>query len=135
MVRKFDRLFGRIQYTNYLLNDKTLSKYLSGIALCELATHSGVPMIQELCIKLLNFSKLARPSKLAIDREGFLLTKEKPVIKPISYDTRLSFERAFNISPQEQINFEKSLNSELSIDIIEFLNKYSNFKITEFRDI
>lgn len=135
LVRKPHRLFGRIQYTNYKLNQKRLLRYISGLGLCELASHSGVPMIQEFCLKLLNDSKLARPDSLAIDREAGLFSESFPQYLPISQETRESFHRAFDISPIEQIIFEKNLNAYKSKYLDEFLCKYRNFKPTQSREI
>jgi len=133
MVRNPKRLFGRIQYTNLHMRDELRDKYISGLALCELSMHSGVPLIQELCLKMLNLTNMVCPSKLAIDREA-MVTEQKASYRIIDYNTRLSFERAFGISPIEQDEIEKSFDATYSPKVIQFLKQFENFKASEHRD-
>lgn len=134
MVRKVDRLIGRIQYTNYDLNETKLSKYIAGLGLCELANHPGVPIIQELCLTLLNKSGYKSPLRLAIDREG-MVSESTAAYKTITMETRASFERAFGITPFEQIMIEKSFGANYSEQAKQFIKKNHEFKNKQDRGL
>jgi len=81
-------------------------RYLEGVARCELSLARGVPVLQAWALGLLRAcgtSKKALPSAALADYfvVGAWLAGEEAVVEP-SREARLSFERAFGITPEEQ---------------------------------
>jgi hypothetical protein len=110
--------------------EKSVNRYIASIGLCELALNRGVPMLQAFALKLLEFSKGARP----LDRAKSYRSTFEPAltVEPISYESRLSFESAFSIPVMEQIEFEDDLGLSNIHSILQQIHRFKNFhkKIT-----
>jgi hypothetical protein len=111
MVRNPQRVLGRAGWTTYPVQSRTFARrLLKSIGLCELACGSGVPVIQSFALELMRLG--SGPMWRQYDRlnaarlEGKL---SKILPSPITMDTRLSFEEAWNITVAEQISIEKSM--------------------------
>lgn len=123
MVRKPERIFGRVQYTSHLLNDEKQKRYITGIGLCELASNKGIPVLQQFSLKLLELGEHKAPLALARE-ESNLVTLETAEILPITPEARTDFERAFGISVVHQLYLEEQFSANTDL---EFINKYKNF--------
>jgi hypothetical protein len=127
MIRKPERLMAR---SALMVEDfsKSLDRYLSSVALCELANNVGIPILQSFSLHLLQLSGCARPLANCKDYKS----KFEPSIelKSISNETRESFYRAFGIDIPTQVAMEESLGQSISSDINQFLQKYKNFHQT-----
>lgn len=106
----------QLMLSNY---SRSVQRYVASIGLCELALSSGVPMMQAFALKLIALSNGARP----LDQAKIYRSKFEPslTLQPVEYHSRLSFERAFNISVSEQLQFEKDMGASINL---EFLDKY-----------
>lgn len=113
MIRTPKRLFGRVQYTSHVnMDPKT---YYTSVGLCELAINKGVPMLQNFSLDLISRGNGYISS--AILEERYHKNSDNSLhIEPVHLFTRYSFERAFGISIQEQINFEQQMNTHVQID-------------------
>lgn len=120
--RSMERLcYAPIQYKN------CIDRYLSGIGLCELATYSGIPVMQSFALRLL---QIAHVKPLAsIDRIPAAQSGNKVMFKPIADITRSDFELAFGLPYQDQLVMENQIAGDLSMypNIEEYTNKYKNF--------
>lgn len=109
---------------------KCLNRYMSGIGLCELASNVGVPILQAWSLRLLFDSGFDKPLG-SVDKQFALFTDlEKIEITNIDFETRLSFQEAFNITIIEQLELEKTIlagNSISNPKLINFINKYKTF--------
>jgi len=109
---------------------KCLDRYLAGIGLCELASNVGVPILQAWSLRLLYDSGFNKPLG-SINKEFSLFTNLDQIkITDIDFQTRLSFQDAFNISVCEQMDLERIIlagNSISNPKLINFINKYKNF--------
>jgi hypothetical protein len=87
-------------------------RWLNGVARCELSLARGLPVLQAWALQVLRTT--ATLKKLPVDefREYFVvgawLAGEEACL-PVEAECRLSFERAFGWSPEEQLRFEVSV--------------------------
>lgn len=110
---------------------KAADRYLAGTALCALAVNTGVPILQTWALRRLIDSKLTRPLG-SVDKFPALDADNAEVkIDNITDETRISFARAYNISPQDQIFVEEALLAGNHIDdnIYKYIQKYSKFHL------
>jgi hypothetical protein len=101
--------------TKYYDCEKTATPYARTIADCESKIHRGVPMLGPYFNRVL---ELLGPGPMLnddADRHRFKMAESMKVKQlPITLEARLSFEEAFSITVDEQINFELGL-SKLSL--------------------
>lgn len=95
------------------------------IAMGELALAEGQPVIQALCCRLINLThgvELVKraPYRDEVMREFLRKGGFNPKVKPISIETRMSFENAFGISVERQIQMEAYLST---LDV-QFVDSY-----------
>lgn len=105
MVKEPLRTMARIQYSD----DRYLSiwqRYLSGVGLCELATNSGVPIMQALSLVLISQSLKPLGS---VDKVPALHSGNLSEVRHISDVTRVDYEVAFGITPSLQKEIEAAL--------------------------
>jgi len=111
MVREpWSVLSGATASHRWLREPAFARRYLEGVARCELSLAVGVPVIQAWALRLLRACgthRKALPSAALADYfvVGARLVDESCVVEP-SREARLSFERAFGISPDEQLQWE-----------------------------
>lgn len=125
MVREPIRVISRGAYVDKLY---PWNKYFAAIGLCELAVHSGVPILQSLAISNLMQSGLEKPLRTL--KKDFTFSGTSPNIQPISEETRWSFYRAFDITPLEQKNIESSMASDSNknfAEVLNYINKNKDF--------
>lgn len=104
-----------------------VDRYLSGIGLCELASYSGVPVMQSFAIRILQISST---SPLAsVNRIPASLSGNVVAIKQIADDTRYDFELAFGIPVIQQMDMERQIVGDTNIhpSILNYIQRYRNF--------
>lgn len=127
MVRKPFRMAGRIQYTQYSLNDVKVKHYLTGLGLCELASNKGVPVLQDLAIRIIQIGDYKKPLKIVKD-EGNLFSKGIAQVLPVTLEARTDFAEAFGVSVQEQLELERIIKADYSDKyLFEFLIRNAEF--------
>lgn len=107
--RPSKRLYSDLVSTKPLHSKKVYNKWVGAVAGCGAAASSGIPIFQEF------YRWLARTSKPWIPEVGSYYHKYRSELvngmdyklRPISWDTRISFYLAHNITPEEQILVEK----------------------------
>jgi uncharacterized protein YacL (UPF0231 family) len=129
MVKDPWRTMARMSYCETKF-ERCWQRYLTGIALCELACDRGVPILQAWCIFLMSKANLSRPIG-SVDKYPARLSRTV-VISPSEVDptTREDFSIAFGVTPQEQIDFERKLAGQLIFDtqsISKFIQSYKLF--------
>jgi len=110
------------------LNRKGRATFLNGLAECEIILNKGVPVLHSFAQAL---RRNAGTSKVAFDPtsgEHYRYMRELKTrmnvhtIVPITLEARLSYHRAFNCSPEQQVFYESLLDAwtfPLDGDIIE----------------
>jgi hypothetical protein len=96
----------------WLREPKFGRRWLSGVARCELSLARGLPVLQSFALKVLStvgVSDKALPSAALADYFviGAWLAGPESAIRPTS-ECRASFERAFGLTPDEQVALENS---------------------------
>lgn len=85
-------------------------RWVHGVARCELSLALGVPVLQAAALSVLRQTIGGKPVHLDALADQFWsgawLAGEDDVV-PVSWETRLSFERAFGLSPDEQLLWER----------------------------
>jgi len=86
-------------------------RWVNGVARCELSLALGVPVLQAAALSVLSQTETRRAVPVDALSDYFaigawLAGAEEAVI--ISADARLSFERAFGLSPEEQVLWERT---------------------------
>jgi hypothetical protein len=131
MVRKPDRVLSRSQYTSVeVRNEQFLNRYLTANGLCELSLNSGVPVLQQFSLKLMELGQYQKPTT-TYDRVKQFMNTDELKVTPISIETRRSFELAFDIPINEQLSIEQEINAKCNV---EFINKYKRFHIIRGAD-
>lgn len=84
-------------------------RWIAGVSRCELSVARGVPVLQEIALKMHLATESLKPLGSDAYRDYFVvgawLAGRKDVIRP-SREARLSFERAFGVSPSTQLQWE-----------------------------
>jgi hypothetical protein len=107
---------------------RCLDRYISGVALCELATNRGVPILQQWAKMLLSFGSskpLGSVNKFAARTSGV----KDLTPTPISLETREDFSIAFDITIQQQLDFENGLAAVTLNPIEQTILKYKHFHL------
>lgn len=113
MVRDWRKvLSGACASHRWLVEPKFGRRWLSGVARCELSLALGLPILQVFALKLLKAmgQQKSVPEAALADQfaVGAWLAEERDVI-PVSLEARLSFEKAFGVSPDDQKVIEDSV--------------------------
>lgn len=115
MVRDPIRVMSRSCFTDFKWKD--LSRYVAALGLCELANNSGVPVLQQYALWLLERSGYKKPvSTLLLWYQQPL---ENAVIRPITAMSRVQFEQSFGISIPEQLAYEQLFEAKINYAYIE----------------
>lgn len=122
MVREPIRSISRGAYSE---KEQPWPAFYAAIGLCELAVHSGVPILQSLGISHIVKSGLTRP--LRTYQQDTTFSGSEPAIISISEVTRWSFYRAFGIHPEEQVVIERSMAPDYTNITNHYIEKHKNF--------
>lgn len=130
MIRNPTRVLSRIRYSDQNWGP-CLNKFLVSLGLCELSVNMGVPILQQLAIWLIRRGGCDRP--LTTVKTDHYDSQAVLEVLNIDLNTRCSFERAFGIGIEEQLNIENMLRDDHNdhpdhSDINNLLNKL-NFKL------
>lgn len=111
MVRNPDRVLARLPYTIQDYVGSGWRRYLKGVAMCETALSTGVPILWAIAAGL---SGAARSSQPLFPREPeyanqYQLLKSPPRRALITSDVRASFAAAWGFSPTQQVEMESAL--------------------------
>lgn len=122
MVRNPYRVIGRARYTDTDWPD--LNRYIVSIGLCELACNSGVPILQQFALYLMDRGAYNKPVA-RIDRE-YVKLEDNIQVLPITAQSRDDFEMAFGITIAEQIRMEElfSVNNNKYRAYVDRYNKF-----------
>nr|WRQ65252.1 RNA-dependent RNA polymerase [Tolivirales sp.] len=104
MARRPDRIIGRTGVrTRYVAKTK-IKSFVSTLGMCERASGWGVPIISEMATKMINLGGKISPSQL----NPYMVTQYKYLKYPpiVSMEARLSYERAWGVSVQDQLRLE-----------------------------
>lgn len=108
MVRNPERVLARLPWMVKKQPEARDKQWLKSIGMCELALNLGLPVMQAIATKLIKLS----PKKYIVTPLHYMAKHE--VMKPwratpveVRYEARLSYERAWGISPQQQLDYEK----------------------------
>lgn len=125
LVREPHRLLARSAYVQQ--DYRNWGRYLSSLGLCELACSPGVPVLQQFGLMLLHRSGLSRP--LGAMHKHRTVDMPDISIKPVSMSSRISFERAFGITVEDQYAMENNMGRlcKPTQKLTQFINKYKSF--------
>lgn len=93
-------------------------RVLKSIAMCELACSSGVPIVQEYCVKLIEALEGVRPSRLDVTEEALVRLRAwlgkgadytKSRASEVTQAARANFFEAFGIDEAEQLGVESRM--------------------------
>jgi hypothetical protein len=109
-------LSGAFSSHRWLREPKAGRRWCKGVSRCELSLNRGVPVLQAFALSVLKSTADERePSAdwfLDYYVQGAWLAGERDVI-PVSREARISFEKAFGISPEDQVALERSFSGRI----------------------
>lgn len=113
MVREpWSVLSGAYASHRWLREPRFGRRWVKGVAMCELSLALGVPVLQAAALSVLRQVADSGPAPVEALADYFVvgawLAEAKDVV-PVCVEARLSFERAFGISVDEQLAWEASL--------------------------
>lgn len=115
MVREWERVIsGAFSSHRYLSEPKYAREWMTGVAMCELSIARGVPVLQAWALWALR--RLGHTRRVRADPfvdyfvRGAWLAGEDAAVG-VSAEARLSFERAYGLTPEEQCALEDSFAS------------------------
>lgn len=131
MVKTPLRALSRACYSDKPLTPKSVLRYYRGLGLCELATSSGVPILQALAVKFLLLSQGARPLGSVDKVYAKSMNQGGIEYTPVTTTTRMSFALAFGISISEQLSIEEALvgHSYIAKTIHQLVKPYKYFHL------
>lgn len=114
MCRNPTRVADRTGWTTRKWPARFIKRYIYSLGLCELSVGSGVPIHQSVALSLIRRAGQQKywsriEEHYIASRERYSGTRAAP--RSIDYQSRLSFEAAWGITPQEQIRIEAKFNS------------------------
>jgi hypothetical protein len=86
-------------------------RWLNGVARCELSLARGLPVLQAWACKILESTETRKAVPVEALRDYFVMgawLADLGSVVPVAHECRLSFERAFGWSPEEQVLRENS---------------------------
>lgn len=109
MVRNPVRMLKRVQWAVGRMHPKHKINYITSVGLCLMSIGMGLPVAQ-----FIGATMAALSGKYILTEYHYSASKQfkrpgKAHIVPPNYDVRLSFEKAWGISPHQQITIENSL--------------------------
>lgn len=112
MVRDYRKvLSGATSSHKWLREPLYATRYLQGVARCELSLSRGVPVLQSWSLSMLGISNTAKVLKEDPFADYFVVGAwfaDEGDAVPVSTEARISFERAFGIGVEEQKRLESS---------------------------
>jgi len=114
MVREWHRVLSGAFSSHVHLNEPKFARlWMAGVARCELSIARGVPILQEWAKRAIQALETRRSMKVDLYRDYYALgawLAELDVVVDVSLDARISFERAFGVSPDLQVMFENGMD-------------------------
>lgn len=114
MVREWQRvLSGAFCSHIHLREPKFARRWMHGVARCELSIAIGVPVLQAWALGAIHATSGVRLAKSDFYRDSFALGAwfaEVGDQVEVSLDARISFEKAFGVSVEEQIRMERGFD-------------------------
>lgn len=115
MVRDYRKVLSGFSASHRWLNEPRFGRrWLRDVCRCELSLALGLPVLQTFFIKMLNhygnLKAVGEDPLVDWFQLGAWLASERDVV-PVSSQTRLSFERAFGLSSDDQLLFEGLLRA------------------------
>lgn len=110
MVRTPWRAITRASYTTHQYRSTGWYRYLKSLGDCELACNRGVPILQQFALALIRASngfKALPVESLPYELRVRMNRERDPGPLPITDEARFTFQRAFDISPDEQRHWER----------------------------
>jgi len=114
MVRDYRKVVSGACSSHVHLKDPSfVGRYLRGVALCEASLSRGLPVLQAWSSRLFARTKSLRAVDASFYRDYQVLGVDvdqlvEPVAEEVQAETRVSFERAFGLSPEAQLQLENS---------------------------
>jgi hypothetical protein len=122
MVRDWRKILSQMFSNHHHINERSqIGKYVRSVAMCELALTAGLPIVQYLAVRLLSITDSTMPLQEQVQREyqargvGIDTLHSARFVEPTNL-SRLSFERAFGISPERQLLIESYLSQVKLVD-------------------
>jgi len=113
MVRDWRSVFsGALCSHRWLREPKFASEWLTGVARCELSLAIGVPLLQAWALKILSTTGFSGRVRCHPFQEYFVVGAWMAAAEAsaeVSPEARFSFERAFGLSPDDQLRIEDGL--------------------------
>lgn len=113
MVRDWRSVFsGALCSHRWLREPRFAREWLTGVARCELSLAVGVPLLQAWALKILGTTGFSGRVRCHPFREYFMVgawMADEGVSADVSPEARFSFERAFGLSPDDQLRIEGGL--------------------------
>lgn len=130
MIKEPIRTMSRMCYCDSKFGSALL-RFVGGMALCELAVSSGIPILQAFTLALLSRSMSVRPLGAVDKFPARLASSDAISIYPVEEVTREDFSIAFGYTPNQQISMENELAGLLRSpqDLNKFIERYKNFHL------
>lgn len=120
MVRDWRRvLSGALCSHKWLREPRFAREWVRGVAACELSLNVGVPVLQAWALELQRVhggpeGVRAHPHSDAVYRGAWFA--DRSAAREVSPEARLSFERAFGVTPEDQLKLERGFVGGLEFD-------------------
>jgi hypothetical protein len=112
MVREYHRVLSGAFSSHIYLREPVFAKeWMIGVSMCELSCALGVPVLQAFFASALRELGSVRKIREHPFAEYFHLGAWFATlanVKPVTMEARLSFERAFGVTPDDQVSLERS---------------------------
>jgi len=122
MVRDWRSVFsGALCSHRWLREPRFAREWLTGVARCELSLAAGVPLLQAWALTILSTTGFSGRVRCHPFREYFMVGAwfaGAGASEEVSPEARISFERAFGVSPQEQLQIETQLSGLVFTDYV-----------------
>jgi len=105
-------LSGAFASHRWLREESFGRRWVNGVARCELSLARGVPILQSFALKALISTEHKKKVPVEALRDYFVVgawLAGAEACLPVTRECRLSFERAFGVSPEEQLGIEDGL--------------------------
>jgi len=116
MVREWHRVLSGAFVSHIHLREPKFARiWMNGVARCELSLARGVPILQEWAVRAINTLATGKKIKEDFYRDYFAMGASLATLDEVStvtLATRLSFERAFGVSVDEQLAIEAGFSFE-----------------------
>jgi hypothetical protein len=118
MARKPARIMGRTSWTTRDYGQSKIRAFVNTLGLCERAASFGVPIASTMATCMIQAAQTTKQIELKPWLKEHYLKMKKPWKTghpTISLEARLSFQEAWDISPEEQLDIENSIKVKLML--------------------